>query len=237
MAEPALEQPDAAPAGHRNGRLSWLVLFLVATASISLAAVHLPPRVKMLGLFAIGHGLLAGWIAAWLTSAFNLPAGKATWSGVVVFVVILGGQIGMAVESHRLDRAAAERAIAANPKRVAILRMLESSNFPDDPKSKQLAEDARRTIGARGFADYLQFRVSALGIQSRPLAATIWIFEIGLGSLAGIWIFGRLTARRMPIAGRTASRAATALQAGQSGAGLSSATRLEAGVPPAKLEE
>jgi hypothetical protein len=194
MAESALPQSDAAPAGRRSGRISWLVLFLLATAAISLVAVHLPPRVKMLGLFAIGHGLLAGWAAARLESVFDLPAGNEVWSAVV-FLVILGGQIGMAAESNRLDRAAEERALAANPKRAALLRMLESGKFPNDPKSKQIADDARRTIGARGtsFADYLQFRVSALGIKSRPVAAAIWILEIGLGSAAGTWIFGRLT--------------------------------------------
>jgi hypothetical protein len=226
MAESALRQPDAALAGRRNGRLSWLVLFLVATASISLAAVHLPPRVKMLGLFAIGHGLLAGWAAARLAAVFDLPAGKAVWSAVV-FVVILGGQIEMAVESRRLAQTAEERAIAANPKRAALLRMLESGKFPDDPKSKQVIDDTRQTIGAQGtsIADYLQFRVSALGIQSRPLAAAIWFLEIGLGSLAGMWIFGRLTSHRMPIAERTL------------GTGIPASPRLEAGGPPAKLEE
>jgi len=226
MAESAFPQPDVAPAGRRNGRLSWLVLFLLATAAISLVAVHLPPRVKMLGLFAIGHGLLAGWAAARLAAVFDLTAAKGVWSAIV-FVVILGGQIGMAVESNRLDRVAEERAMAANPKRAALWRMLESGKFPDDPESKQIADDARRTIGARGtsFADYLQFRTSALGIKSRPLAAAIWILEIGLGSLAGTWIFGRLTSRRMPTAERTYATE------------LPSSLRLEAGSPPAKLEE
>ncbi len=210
MAEPAPDQPDTAPARRRNGWFSWLVLFLVATASISLAAVYLPPRVKMLGLFAIGYGVFAGWVAARLASAFELPsASKAVGSGVV-FLVILCGQVGMAVESHRLYRAAEERALVANPKRAAALRMLQSVRLPDDPKSKQVVNDVRRTIGARGtsFADYLQFRVSELGIQSRPIAQAIWILEIGLGSLAGTWNFRR----------------------------LAPAARLEASGPPAKLE-
>ena len=62
MATPAPEQPAAAPV-RRNGWFSWLVLFVVGTATISLVAVYLPPRVKMLGLFAIGQGLVAGWLA------------------------------------------------------------------------------------------------------------------------------------------------------------------------------
>ena len=146
----------------------------------------------------------------WLQRLNCRRPAKAVGSGVV-FLVILCGQVGMAVESHRLYRAAEERALVANPKRAAALRMLQSVRLPDDPKSKQVVNDVRRTIGARGtsFADYLQFRVSELGIQSRPLAQAIWILEIGLGSLAGTWIFRR----------------------------LAPAARLEASGPPAKLEE
>jgi len=203
MAEPAPDQPDAAPARRpndaaparrRNDWLSWLVLVLVTTGAISLLAVYLPPRVKMLGLFAIAQGLLAGWVAAWLASAFDLAAASRAAGSVVVFLVLLCGQVGTAVESHRLYQAAEERALVANPKRAAALRMLQSIKLPDNPKSKQVVDDVRHTIGVHGtsFADYLQFRVSDLGIPSRRLALGIWILEVVLGSLAGTWIFRRL---------------------------------------------
>jgi hypothetical protein len=215
MAEPAPLQPEAVqsdvePGGRGHGWFSWLVLLLVATAALSLLAVYLPARVKMLGLFAIGHGLVAGGIAARLASIFELsPASRGASAGVV-FLVIVAGQIGMAVESHRLYRAELERVVAANPKRRAVLRMLQSVKTPDDPKTKQLTADVRKTIGVHdtSFADYLQFRVSEIGVHSHRLAEAIWILEIGLGSLAGTWIFRR----------------------------LATAPRLEAPGPPAKLE-
>jgi hypothetical protein len=207
MAEPTPLQPAAvsaaasanAPLQHRaapsrrNRWLSWLALFLVGTASISLAAVYLPPRVKMLGLFAVGLGLLAGWLAARLAWVFELPAASAIGCGVV-FLVILGGQVGMAFESHRLYREAEQRALKEHPKRAAALSLLQSVKLPDDAKSKQTDADLRKTIGVRGtsFADYLQFRVSDLGIESRRGALVIWIVEVALGSLAGSWIFRRL---------------------------------------------
>jgi hypothetical protein len=205
--QPEAAQPDVAPVRQAPGRFSWLLLFLVATASISLGAVYLPPRVKMLGLFAIGLGLVAGWIAARLASIFDLPAVSRAAGCGIVFLSILGGQIGMAVESHRLFRADEERMLAAHPKRLAVLRMLQSVKTPDDPKSKQMADDVRQTIGAHGtsFADYLQFRVSEIGVHSHRLAWAIWIVEIGLGSLAGTWIFRRLApAPRLEASGPTA---------------------------------
>jgi len=194
MAEPATHQPDAAPVRRRNGWFSWLILFLVGTAAVSLAAVYLPPQVKKLGLLAIGQGLAAGWIAARLASMFELSAASKAFGCGVVFLVILGGQLATAVESHRVYRLAEERALAAHPKRLAALRMLESVKLPEDARSKQTVADVRKTIGVRGtsFADYLQFRVSEVGIQSRRAAQAIWIVEILLGSLAGTWIFRRL---------------------------------------------
>ncbi|HEX4070668.1 MAG TPA: hypothetical protein VHX68_05845 [Planctomycetaceae bacterium] len=208
--QPEAVQPEMEPVDRGPGWFSWLVLFLVATAALSLAAVYLPARVKMLGLFAIGHGLVAGGIAARLASIFELSSASRGATSGVVFLVIVAGQIGMAVESHRLYRAEEERGVAANPKRLAVLRMLQSVKTPDDPKTKQMAADVRKTLGVRGtsFADYLQFRVSEIGVHSHRLAEAIWILEIGLGSLAGTWIFRR----------------------------LAPAPRLEAPGPPAKLE-
>jgi hypothetical protein len=210
MAAPLPEQPAVAPA-RKNGWLSWLVLFVVGTATISLIAVYLPPRAKMLGLLAIGQGLLAGWLAAWLAAKFDLRTASRANGCVLVFSVILGGQAGTAFESYRVYRAAEERALAANPKRAAALAMLQSLHLPEDARSEKIVADARATIGTNGtsFANYLQFRVSELTIHSRRVATAFWISEIVLGSVAGTWIFRR----------------------------LAPAAELEASDPPAKLDE
>jgi hypothetical protein len=145
-----------------------------------------------------------------LASIFELSTASRGATSGVVFLVIIAGQIGTAVESRRLYRVEEERVAAANPKRLAVLRMLQSVKTTDDPKTKQMAADVRKTLGIHdtSFADYLQFRVSEIGVHSHRLAEAIWILEIGLGSLAGTWIFRR----------------------------LATAPRLEAPGPPAKLE-
>jgi hypothetical protein len=202
MATPAPEQPAVAPA-RRNGWFSWLVLFVVGAATISLAAVYLPSRIKMLGLFAIGQGLLIGWLGAWLAVKFDLPSASRIAGCIVVFLAILGGEIGTGVESFRVYRSAREeRVFATNPKLAALLRNLA------DAKSDQSAADVRQTIDVN-FADYLQFRVSDLKIQSQRWATVFWISEVVLGGLAGTWMFRR----------------------------LAKPPRLEAPEPPAKLDE
>ena len=81
-------------------------------------------------------------------------------------------------------------ALAANPKRAAALAMLQSLHLPEDARSAKIVADARKTIGTNGtsFANYLQFRVSELKLQSQRVAAAFWISEIVLGSVAGTWI-------------------------------------------------
>jgi hypothetical protein len=160
------------------------------------------------------------------------------WSAVV-FVVILAGQVGMALESQRLGTLAEQKALATNSKRAALLRILESSKFPDDPQSKQTADEALHTIGAQGrsFADYLQFRVSGLGIKSRRLAAAIWILEIFLGSLAGMGIFIRITSRPLPMLQRSDALDNSDWRTERNTAENPPSPRLEADGPAAKLEQ
>lgn len=186
MAAPVPEQPVVAPA-RRNGWFSWLILFVLGAGTISLVAVYLPPRVKMLGLFAIAQGLLIGWLAAWLAIQFGLRRVSRILGCTVVFLVILCGQIGTGVESFRVYRSADEdRVFAKNPKLAALLK-----NLSGDAKSANTVADLRKTVGLN-FADYLQFRVSELKIQSRRWATVFWISEIVLGSLAGTWFFRRI---------------------------------------------
>jgi hypothetical protein len=191
MAAPAPEQP-VTPPGRKNSWLSWLVLFVVGTAAISLIVVYLPPRAKMLGLLAIGQGLLAGWLAAWLAAKFDLRSASGMLGLAAVFLIILGGQIGTTFESYRVYRKAEERRMAADPKRALAVRLLQS--LPADAKSQKTQTDVRNTIGATGtsFTDYLQFRLLELKVESRRVATAFWISEVVLGTLAGTWIFRRL---------------------------------------------
>ena len=69
--------------------------------------------------------------------------------------------------------------------------------------SQATFDEFRRSYGDRGssFGDFLQFRVSGIGIQSRLGAEVFWGVEIGLGSLAAAWVvfrhFGRARADGM----------------------------------------
>jgi hypothetical protein len=200
--EPPQSDPteSAAPGAHPTrylpvGLSSWIVLLTIATAALALAAAHLPPVFKKLGLFAIAYGLLVGLIAAWLAPV-SLRLHLSRRLGVVlVFVIALSGQIGIAAESYRVDREQRQRLRRADPNQALAQRLLESAAEPTDEKSRATFEDFRHSYGGPpgSFVDYLQFRLSSIGIQSKPVAISLWGVELLLGGVAASWVFARQT--------------------------------------------
>jgi hypothetical protein len=233
-------QPHAPRARQVKARMSWLVLCLVATAALSLVAVQVPPVAKKLGLFAIAYGLVAGGIAAWLTTALDLKQPRIWRWAPFVFCLVLAGQIGMALESHRLQREAARKALLSDPKRAMLVQLQEAAQASGDAEAQKEAAQMWRTVGGSGpsFRDYLEYRVSALGRRAEQWAAAIWIIEMLLGSVAGAWSFRWLALRssgaqksatqpNLPALPKTASgHPTTEISPG-----------LDGGVAPAKLEE
>jgi len=178
-----------------SGVSSWIALLVIATCALALAAAHLPPIFKKLGLFAVAYGLLLGLIGAWLIQ-FTPKVCKARRLGAaVVFALALAGQIGIALESYRLDRSERERRERSDPKETLARRLLESANEPSDPKSRATFDEFRRSYSKPGasFGEYLQFRVSGIGIQSKRIGALFWGAEIVLGAVAASWVFFRRT--------------------------------------------
>jgi hypothetical protein len=206
-----------------------MVLLLIAACALALGAAHLPPITKKLGLFAIAYGLLVGLIAGWLMQfAPRLCAWRRL--AAIVFLVVLAGQWGIAAESYRIDRAERESKERSDPKQALARRLIESANEPSDPKSRAAFEEFRRSYGETGasFGDYLQFRVSGIGIQSKWAAALFWAVEITLGGLAASWLFARQTRQTPSDPNRPAAELDTARCA---------AAELDTANGPAKLEE
>jgi hypothetical protein len=164
---------------------------------LALGAAHLPPIFKKLGLFAVAYGLLVGLMACWLdqfTGRFREHLGIR--AAAVVLLTLLG-QVGIAVESFRIDRAEQQRREQADPKQLLARRLLESAAEPPDPKSQATLNEFRREYASTGlsFADYLRFRVSGIGIRSQSVAVVFWGIEVALGGLAAGWSYFRRAAK------------------------------------------
>jgi hypothetical protein len=204
---PHLDTYDASGSadGRDGGWLAWIAIFLICALALSLAAVHVPPAVKKFGLFGVAFGLSCGWIAARLRSIFDIGAFSRGASTVIVCLAIGVGQFVMTAEAFRLWARANQHNRPVEPSLLFSLDMINSQKVPDDPKSKQIRNEMRQAISRmieeqravaterQSFTSYLRYRISPLGPAIQLFAAIIWVCEIALGSLAGTWLFRRLT--------------------------------------------
>ena len=201
---PDLQPPNGKPAANSErvpvavraaggGIVSWIVLLTIAAAAFAIAFAHFPPTFKKLGLFAVAYGVLVGLAGVWLApSAERVRRRPWLWTFLVVILAI-AGQIGIAAESFRVERAEEQRLERTNPNQLLARRLLESAREPPDAKSRASLDEFRRNYrrASDSFGDYLQFRVSSLGIQSKGGAAFFWAAEVALGGLAAGWVFWR----------------------------------------------
>lgn len=196
------EFPHVAPAGSpvatnlrpaSAGWPSWLLLLTIGVGALALGSAHLPPMFKKLGLFAVAYGLLVGLLAAWLDQFTGRFRGHLAMRAAVVVLLTLLGQVGIAAESFRIDRAEQQRLERADPKQLLARRLLESAAEPPDAKSQATLNEFRREYADTGpsFADYLRFRVSGIGIRSQSFAVVFWGMEVALGGFAAGWIYWR----------------------------------------------
>ncbi len=167
--------------------LAWLFAAVVGLTALSVAAAHAPPRIRLIGLFTIGFGLLAGWTLSFLAKQI-LPGPRrvVTW---LAFPLIASATFGMTWESHRQWTAAVERQRSGDKKASQLLDRLDSqSDLPADFKN-----DLSQAVADKsGFTSYLRERTSALGAWKAPWPAVFWLCELLFGSLAGTWLARRM---------------------------------------------
>lgn len=203
-----------------GGFLSWIVLLAIAAFALALAAAHLPPIFKKIGLFAVAYGVVVGLMGAWLRQFAPGIDSRHRLATAVVVVLALAGQIEIAAESFRMQRSEQSGRDSADPKEALARRLLESAMEPSDPNSRAALDEFRRNYSGPGasFGDYLQYRVSSVGIHSKRAAGWFWGIELMLGGLAAGWLFGRRGG-------------------GPALPGTRPAAELDAAMGPAKLEE
>lgn len=191
-------------ASNKKAGVEWTVSAAIAVTVIGIVGIQLPPRVKLLGLFAIVVGLFAGVMLRFLMQIWNLPPHRLRTA--VATVLILTVQVGMGVGAWYRQAAILDEQNESHP----ILQQLEAEKLklvqhdaegePDESEERQktlqsidefersLREDLERE---RSFGRYLQKRLSAVGVFDPPWPAVFWIAEVLAGTCAGVWTFRR----------------------------------------------
>jgi len=192
MSAESLDNAADGPNSQRGSRGGWLAVSLIGTVAVTLTAVHLPGRVKLIGLFAVGYGLLVGWGTSRLAATFRVRS-----RGLVVsFALLLAfvGQLGMAFESHRLfsarQRSAQKEQLKDSPMGRLLLRNIDSETPPDDPEQRKHYK-AMREVLHPPFSAYLKYRTRAItqyypSLRDLPeqWPIVLWIVEGLLGTCA-----------------------------------------------------
>ncbi len=188
--------------------LQWLFLTSVVMTTLTLCAVHAPSRIKLLGLFAIAYGLLAGWNTGQLAHITGIHSRRIV--AIVSFAVIIAGQVGMAVESyrlyHRFHAAELRRLYQSDPMASLMKHIPVPKQLGDQAQLKTTLEQNRQERDRKlavlirrktSFSAYLRNRVSSLRL-SQPWAVLLWAVDMALASAAGTFFAVRVANGNMP---------------------------------------
>ena len=180
-------QAPQPPQPRRPGWLPWLVVSVLALAVAALAAAWAP---KMVGLFLIGFGLLAGGLLGWLARALQV---RGRLLIPLSCLLIAASLVGLTLRTHQIW-AARTRALLQKSDAPPVLLPPESlEGLPADIRRNfESAAAARRPD--LSFPAYLRDRTSPLGSWPAPWPALFWGTEIMLGAAAGTWLARRLSA-------------------------------------------
>jgi hypothetical protein len=175
---------------------------MIELAALSAIAAHLPPRVRLLGLFAIAVGLAGG--AALGGTARLSSASLAKGSLIVAALLLFASQVAVSLETWRIGRAPLLKQFQQDTELIEAIRQQReflgqaADRFTpsENPLQQAIRDSDRRrqeeSTKAVGFPRFLEARVSALGDWPPPWPLVYWLTEMSLSTLAGVWLASRV---------------------------------------------
>lgn len=175
-------QPPAAsaePPVATSPGVAWLVLGLIVMAGLSLVAAQAPPRIRLIGLFSIGFGLLVGWLLRLIADMqVAQPSHRAI--GIAACVLTGCGLVAVTWQNYRREAAS----FSADPQQVLAARMMEEMQA----QSKEGITTTAGVVTKVTFQSYLVQRIRQLGHWSSPWPEAVWCAELVAGMLASWWM-------------------------------------------------
>lgn len=166
-------------------RLLFVVGSVLAAGVLAIAAAHAPARIRLLGLFSLGFGLLLGWGLVQFARRIGCRLGVVEF--IVVGIVTLAGLVGSTWRTFSLDPANQPQASVQHPIIAAVEERMRKEGTLD-PQSRLVSPPV--TLTDR-FCQYLARRIAALGTFSSPWPELFWSCEVLAGTVGAVWIVGR----------------------------------------------
>ena len=187
------------PVSESTGRfVRWLVASVLGVTVLTIVCVHAPGRIKLLGLFALGYGLLSGvWMSRMVQATGVNNARTATVLGAFLAAA---GISGMALESHRLYESRLAREYEVDPN--AVLASKTAIAGADDSRTdlESIFEESRqrrleRLAEISSFSAYLTYRTAGGRKQATgwpgPWPWVLFASEVTIASAAAACILFR----------------------------------------------
>ena len=199
--QPSATQP--VQSNSKSGFIQWLVISLILMTALSLLAVHLPERLKLLLVYAIVYGLISGGILTTLAVKFGLPTKKTFL--LTIIVLIISGQTLVLYLSHQRYQEATLKRFQADQTAIVMERMFATNKPPDEPEAREgyeqmlkqfqaaKAERREKEQNLLKISSYLKHRISPVANLATPWPELFWLLELVLCSLAAIWASRQVT--------------------------------------------
>lgn len=202
MSDPTSEVQSESP-GSRTGFLSWLIIGLVLMTALSLLAVHLPERLKLILVYAVVYGLVAGAMLSTLAVKTGLTVNRAILLTIVILTI--AGQGLVLYLSHQRYQAATLRQFKLDQTTLVIDRMFATGEPPEDPQARkeydQVLEQFQAAKKERQekkehllkISSYLEHRISPVAQLNAPWPLLFWLVELTLCCVAAVWASRQVT--------------------------------------------
>lgn len=187
-----------------RGRAIWLGVSVPALGLLTFLVANAPERVKLIGLFPLGVGCLAGIALGLLARELRVPPSRY-WI-VPVWCLIAGVQIGMTWLAYSRRAEFLQSRQEKDPLSEVTQQVLTNDTGEETVESRATLEALRESVH-RGeeirrervtFAGYLQYRVTALGKWEAPWPTVFWATEVLIAATAGTWLAWRMHSLARP---------------------------------------
>ncbi|MCH9656725.1 MAG: hypothetical protein P1V19_23955 [Gimesia sp.] len=197
---PMTDQPSElspSPSNFKTGYIQWLIVSAVLITALSLLAVHLPERLKLLLVYAVVYGLISGGVLTTFAVKFGLSINKTIILAIVCLVIL--GQSLILYLSHQRFKEATLNRFKTDQTTFAIDRMFATGEPPEDPESRKEFDQVLKQYQAAKLerkekeqnllkiSSYLQHRISNITNLKTPWPQLFWIIELLFCCFSAIW--------------------------------------------------
>lgn len=169
--------------GGGSSFVVWVLASCFSVAVLAVGAAHAPARVRLIGLFSVGFGLIVGWPTVRLAQIFEVqPVPRS--AVVLASLLAITGFAVSTWQTFKLDEQTQKK---TKEEELAASLMREF-----DRQQGVTTVDEAQLPSPKRFQRYLSRRVKQLGEWLSPWPELFWSTEVLLAGVAAGWLTYRL---------------------------------------------